>query len=85
MGFTPLYGIEYLKQKKLKQILKIALLIGTLISLYFVPWIVVKAWILPLPDTVQEQANEAVDNGSDFIQNRIRFGGKKTERLILTR
>ncbi len=54
-------------KKKTKRILKIVLLTGTLISLFFVPWIVVKAWILPLPETIQEQANEAVDNGFDGI------------------
>jgi hypothetical protein len=27
----------------------------------------VKAWILPLPDTVQEQVNEAIDYGFDGI------------------
>ena len=46
---------------------KIALIVGSLVSLWFVPWIVVKAWVLPLPDTVQEQAKEAVENGFDGI------------------
>lgn len=48
-----------------KKILRIVLLLGTLISLYFVPWILVKAWILPLPDTVQEQVDEAIGYGFD--------------------
>ncbi|MEZ5009697.1 MAG: serine hydrolase domain-containing protein [Chitinophagales bacterium] len=54
-------------KKKSKLIIRIILLSGTLISLFFVPWIVVKAWILPLPETIQEQANEAVKNGFDGI------------------
>ncbi len=54
-------------KRKAKRIIKIVLLTGTFISLFFVPWIVVKAWILPLPDTIQEQANEAVENGFDGI------------------
>lgn len=54
-------------KRKTKRIIKIVLLVGTFISLFFVPWIVVKAWILPLPDTIQEQANEAVENGFDGI------------------
>ena len=29
--------------------------------MFFVPWILLWAWILPLPDTVQEQVNEAID------------------------
>lgn len=34
-------------------------------SLFFVPWLLVKAWILPLPDTIQEQADEAIGHGFD--------------------
>jgi len=54
-------------RRKSKRIIRLVLLTGTFISLFFVPWIVVKAWILPLPDTIQEQANEAVANGFDGI------------------
>jgi len=35
--------------------------------MFFVPWILVWTWILPLPDTVQEQVNEAIDHGFDGI------------------
>ena len=49
--------------QKMKRVLKIALIIGSISSLYFVPWLLVKAWILPLPNTVQEQLDEAVDHG----------------------
>jgi CubicO group peptidase (beta-lactamase class C family) len=52
-------------KKPTKRILRIVLLIGTAISLFFVPWILVWAWILPLPDTVQEQVNEAIGHGFD--------------------
>ena len=54
-------------KKQTKRIIRIALLVGTIVSMFFVPWILVKAWILPLPDTVQEQANEAIDHGFDGI------------------
>jgi CubicO group peptidase (beta-lactamase class C family) len=50
-----------------KRLIKVILLVGTIVSLYFVPWIVVRAWVLPLPETIQEQANEAVENGFDGI------------------
>jgi len=40
-------------------IIRIALFGGTAISLFFVPWIIVWAWILPLPDTIQEQVNQS--------------------------
>ncbi|WP_417886739.1 serine hydrolase domain-containing protein [Zunongwangia sp.] len=54
------------KNKSIR-IRRIVLLLGTLISLYFVPWPIVKAWILPLPSTVQEQVNKAGNYGFDGI------------------
>lgn len=54
-----------MRKKRTKQIFRIALLLSTAISLFFVPWLLVKAWILPLPDTVQEQLYEAIDHGFD--------------------
>lgn len=54
-----------MKKKRSKQIFRIALFLGTAISLYFVPWLLVKAWILPLPDTVQKQLDEAIGHGFD--------------------
>ncbi len=41
------------------------MLIGTITSMFFVPWPLVWAWILPLPDTVQEQVDEAIGHGFD--------------------
>lgn len=52
---------------KIKRILKTVFILCSLASLSLVPWILVKAWILPLPDTVQEQLNEAIDHGFDGI------------------
>lgn len=43
------------------------LFVGTAISLYFVPWPIVTAWITPLPNTIQEQVNNAKDYGFDGI------------------
>jgi len=54
-------------KNKSNQIIRVLLLVGTLISLYFVPWLLVKAWILPLPDTIQEQLDEAVGHGLDGV------------------
>ncbi len=50
-----------------KQTMRILLIIGTIASLYFVPWTIVKAWISPLPKTVQEQVNNAANYGFDGI------------------
>ncbi|MFI2744202.1 serine hydrolase domain-containing protein [Zhouia sp. PK063] len=48
-------------------IIRTLLFIGTLISLFFVPWPILKAWIAPLPNTVQEQVNKAKNYGFDGI------------------
>lgn len=63
-------------KKQTKRILRIVLLIGTAISMFFVPWILIWAWILPLPDTVQEQVNEAIDHGFDGIIVYVDEAGK---------
>jgi hypothetical protein len=49
--------------KKSKLVIRAVLFIGTMVSLYFVPWPILKAWIAPLPQTVQEQVNKATDYG----------------------
>lgn len=48
-----------------KRIFQIFLLVGTVISLFYVPWIVVWIWIQPLPDTVQEQVDDTIGYGFD--------------------
>ncbi len=52
-----------IKNKKAKWIVRALLLVGTAVSLFFVPWLLVKAWILPLPDSVQEQLDQAIGHG----------------------
>ena len=44
--------------------------------MFFVPWILVKAWILPLPDTVQEQVDEAIGHGFDGMIVYVDEAGK---------
>lgn len=53
--------------KKSKRLLQVALLVSTIISLFFVPWVLVFAWLTPLPDTVQEQVEEATAENFDGI------------------
>ncbi len=55
--------MDSVKSKKSKLIIRIVLFVGTAISLFFVPWLLVKAWILPLPGTIQEQLDEALNHG----------------------
>ncbi len=62
------------KQKTI--IFRIILLAGTITSLFFVPWLLVKAWILPLPDTIQEQLNEAIGHGFDGMIVYVDQAGK---------
>lgn len=50
-----------------KNLIRAATLIGAVASLLFVPWTLVWTWVLPLPDTVQEQVNDAVRHGFDGI------------------
>jgi D-alanyl-D-alanine carboxypeptidase len=64
------------KKKRNKLIIRILLFGGTAISLFFVPWILVKAWILPLPETVQEQVDEAIDHGFDGMIVYVDEAGK---------
>jgi len=68
-----------MKKKQTKQIIRIALLIATIISMFFVPWILVRAWLTPLPDTVQEQVNEAIGYGFDGIIVYVDQRGKEPE------
>lgn len=57
-------------------IIRLFLLVSTIISLFFVPWILVKAWILPLPQTVQEQVDEAISHGFDGMIVYVEQAGK---------
>ncbi len=63
-------------KKQTKRILKIVFIIASISSLWFVPWILVKAWILPLPDTVQEQVDEAIGYGFDGMIVYVDQAGK---------
>lgn len=66
-------------KKKVKRILRILFIVASISSLWFVPWILVKAWILPLPNTVQEQLNEGIDHGFDGMIVYVDQAGKSPE------
>lgn len=68
-----------MKKKQIKRILKIMFIVASISSLWFVPWILVWAWILPLPDTVQEQLDEAIDHGFDGMIVYVDQAGKPPE------
>ncbi len=52
-------------KQKTKRILKIILIMASISSLFFVPWILLRLLLTPLPDTVQEQVNDAIGYGLD--------------------
>lgn len=66
-------------KSKLKLVIRILLFLGTVISLYFVPWPIVIAWIKPLPNNIQEQVNKAADYGFDGIVVCVNKTGNKCE------
>ena len=66
-------------KKQTKRILRIVFILASIASLWFVPWILVKAWILPLPDTVQEQVHEAIGLGFDGMIVYVDQTGKPPE------
>ncbi|KXI28213.1 serine hydrolase domain-containing protein [Paraglaciecola hydrolytica] len=64
---------------KKKQVFRIVLLSATIISMFFVPWVLVKAWILPLPATVQAQVDEAIGHGLDGMIVYVDKAGQPPE------
>ncbi len=68
-----------MKKIETKQVIRILLLLGTVVSLYFVPWPIVKAWIMPLPGTLQEQVDQAAEYGFDGIIVCVNRKGNQSE------
>lgn len=67
---------DIMNKKQTKRLLRIVFIMASISSLYLVPWILVKAWILPLPDTVQEQLDEAIGHGFDGMIVYVDQAGK---------
>ncbi|PKQ64549.1 serine hydrolase [Labilibaculum filiforme] len=65
-----------MKKKLTKRIFQIALIGSSITSLFFVPWILVWAWILPLPNTVQAQLEEGIEHGFDGMIVYVDQAGK---------
>ena len=68
-----------MSNKQIKRILRLVFIAVSIGSLYFVPWLLVKAWILPLPDTIQEQLDEAIGHGFDGMIVYIDQAGKRPQ------
>jgi len=67
------------EQKNTKRVLRLALIVASICSLFFVPWLLVKAWILPLPSTIQEQLDEAIAHGFDGMVVYIDKSGQPAQ------
>ncbi|MFD2521800.1 serine hydrolase domain-containing protein [Emticicia soli] len=53
---------------KIKRLLRIIMpIVAIVCAVVFVPWKVIWFWIQPLPDTVQEQVDQAISRGEDGI------------------
>jgi CubicO group peptidase (beta-lactamase class C family) len=66
-----------MEKEKIIRILRIVMpLVAITCLIIFTPWELVKAWLPPLPDTVQEQVNEALDHGFDGIIVYVDEAGK---------
>ena len=68
-----------MNKKQIKKILRIIFILASIGSLYFVPWILVKAWIMPLPHTIQEQLDEGIEHGFDGMIVYVDQVGKSPE------
>lgn len=63
---------------------KLALRIGAAIIsigsiILFVPWGIVRVWLQPVPDTIQEQVDLAIDHGLDGILVYVDQAGKQPQ------
>ncbi|MCB0476414.1 MAG: beta-lactamase family protein [Flavobacteriaceae bacterium] len=63
-------------KKKTRRILRMLFIVASISSLFFVPWKLVKAWILPLPETIQEQVEEAIEHGFDGMIVYVEQAGR---------
>ena len=65
-----------MQKKQTKRIFRIVFIMASIASLWFVPWILVKAWILPLPETVQEQLEQGIEHRFDGMIVYVDEAGK---------
>lgn len=52
------------------------LIVAIISAVVFPPWDIVAPWMAPLPDTVQEQVDDAMDRGLDGIIVYVDQAGK---------
>lgn len=60
--------------------LRIKLITASIALFSFFPWILVKAWISPLPSSVQKQLDQAVNHGFEGVVVYVDQAGKKPQK-----
>lgn len=66
-----------MRKQRAKKIFRVVLFVGTFISLLYVPWPILWAWVLPLSDTVQEEVQDATEHGFAGVIVYVDEGGKE--------
>ncbi len=66
-----------MRKQQRTRILRILLATGTVISMFFVPWVLFWAWLTPLPDTVEAQVDAGINLGFDGIIVYVDQGEKE--------
>ena len=57
----------------------IAAIVAIACAVFFVPWVPFWTWISPLPDTIQEEINDAIQNGLDGVIVYVDQSGKEPQ------
>ena len=68
-----------MNKKKKTRLIRITLFVATVLSLFFVPWILVWTWMQPLADTVQEQVDDAIELGFEGMIVYVDQGGQEPD------
>lgn len=55
---------------------KVIIFVAIICSIVFIPWVMVRAWLAPLPNTIQEQLDDALDYNLDGIIVYVDQAGK---------
>ncbi len=64
-------------KKQIIRTLKIVFpILSVVCTVIFVPWVLLMAWLSPLPDTIQQQVDEAITHGFDGIVVYVDEAGK---------
>ncbi len=65
------------KKNRIVQVLRIVMpIVAIVCTIIFPPWDLIRAWTAPLPDSVEEQLNDAVQRGLDGIIVYVNQAGK---------